>query len=229
MTEELTGDETFKERLLHPRRVRHGWRVLIATALVVVTALPIESRSVPSWERSVFVAINGLPDFFYPVIAVVMQLGNFLAVPVVALASFIATRRWRIAIDLALSGVAAWFVARLLKEVIHRGRPATLLHDVVVRGQPAHGFGYVSGHTAVAAALATVAAAYFGPKVTTTAIVVAVIVGLGRIYVGAHLPLDVAGGAAVGWAVGSLIHLVVLPEVTGDDPDEAKGWDGHEG
>lgn len=207
---------TERKRILHPRRVRHGWRVLIALLLLVGTAVPIESHSVPSWEAEIFHAINDLPGVLYPVLFVVMQLGNFVAIPVIAFVTWAITRRRRIAIDLALSGAAAWLVARVLKEVIHRGRPANLLSHVVVRGDPAHGFGYISGHTAVAAALATIAATYFGPRITAVAVALATIVGLSRIYVGAHLPLDVAGGAAVGWAVGSLVHFLVLPEVAGD-------------
>ena len=37
----------------------------------------------------------------------------------------------------------------------------------------------------------------------------AVLVGLLRIYVGAHLPLDILGGAALGLAAGGAVHLVV--------------------
>jgi glycosyltransferase 2 family protein len=33
-------------------------------------------------------------------------------------------------------------------------------------------------------------------------------VAFARIYVGAHLPLDVLGGAAMGWAIGSLVHFL---------------------
>ncbi len=33
------------------------------------------------------------------------------------------------------------------------------------------------------------------------------LVGIARIYVGAHLPLDVIGGIALGWAVGAAVHL----------------------
>jgi len=35
------------------------------------------------------------------------------------------------------------------------------------------------------------------------------VVCLARMYVGAHLPLDVLGGAALGWAAGSLVHLLL--------------------
>jgi undecaprenyl-diphosphatase len=194
--------------------------LVIALGLLILSALPIERNSVPTWEKEIFESINHLPDWLNQPVQVVMQLGNWLAVPLIALLVLMIWKRWRVAVDLAISGTAAWLLARVLKDSIGRGRPGDLLQDVILRDAPSHGLGFVSGHTAVAAALATVAAAYLGARTTVILVVLAALVGFARIYVGAHLPLDVVGGATMGWAIGSLIHFFVLPELTGVEADE---------
>jgi hypothetical protein len=61
---------------------------------------------------------------------------------------------------------------------------------------PDRGLGYVSGHSAVAFALATVASPFLGRRARRVAWTLAGLVCVARIYVGSHLPLDVVGGAA---------------------------------
>lgn len=208
------------DHIVHPHRRGHGLRLVAAVILLIISALPIERNSVPTWEKEIFEFFNHLPDWLNPPLQVVMQLGNLLVVPIVALVAYFVWRRWRVPIDIAVSGVAAWVLARIVKDAVGRGRPGDLLQEVINRDPAQHGLGFVSGHMAVATAVATVLAAYLGARGTVIAVVAATVVGISRIYVGAHLPLDVIGGAMMGWALGSLIHFFVLPELTGTDPDE---------
>jgi membrane-associated phospholipid phosphatase len=77
---------------------------------------------------------------------------------------------------------------------------------VTVRGAVAHGLGFVSGHIAVVTALALVAWPWlprWGRWVAGAAVVA---VFLTRMYVGAHLPLDMFGGAALGVCVAGAVR-----------------------
>ena len=76
----------------------------------------------------------------------------------------------------------------------------------------ADSLGYPSGHAAVAAALTVVVAAHLSARWLIAALALGVVVLFGRIYVGAHLPLDVIGGAALGAIVGSIVNLIVRPQ-----------------
>src|SRR5918999_2569330 len=57
--------------------------------------------------------------------------------------------------------------------------------------------------------MATLASPYLGRRARRIAWAVAFAVCLSRLYVGAHLPLDVVGGAALGWAAGAFVHLLL--------------------
>ena len=57
-----------------------------------------------------------------------------------------------------------------------------------------------------------------GPAGRALALSVIPLVGLTRVYVGAHLPLDVAGGAALGLAVEAAAELVLAGRSGPDDP-----------
>jgi undecaprenyl-diphosphatase len=158
------------------------------------------------FERDIFRVLNDLPDIVFPVVWAVMQLGNVLAVPVVAGAAAL-TGRFRMARDMLVSGLLAYEAAALVKSVVGRERPAGLIDAHLLDGNLT-GIGFISGHAAVAAALATAAVPYLTRRGRRVAWVLAWAVALARVYVGAHLPLDIVGGLAVGWAIGSLVHYV---------------------
>ena len=177
----------------------------IAVAVLGTTALVALGGAVPPWEEALFRWGNasGPPE---PVVWTVMQLGNLLAVPAVVLLA-VAVRRVRLAVELLVAGVTAYLLARVLKELVDRDRPAELLADVELRGAGDAGRGFPSGHAAVVAALAYLVLTRVPPRWRWAVAVVALLVCLARVHVGAHLPLDVAGGAALGVACASAVLL----------------------
>ena len=195
-----------------PRRLTRGAAdgglVLAGAVVLVLAALPVHRASVSTAEAAVFRVLNGTTVLPFALVWVVMQLGNVLVVPTSA-ALAAAFRRWWLAIELLVAGAGTYLVAKVVKGVVPRGRPSELLADVVIRGAAAHGRGFVSGHAATLAALAAVAWPWLGRRGRILAVVLVVVVCLTRVYVGAHLPLDVVGGVGLGIAVGGCVRLVM--------------------
>lgn len=181
----------------------------LGVVLLVVSwlLLPDPVDGVPAWEADVFTTVNAWPDVLAWSLWPVMQLGTAGMYIVGGAGVYALTRRVRPALAAATSVLLAWVASRLVKETIERGRPDDLLAGVDERGTDHPGFGYVSGHTTVAFALATVLTVVLPGRWRWVPLPVAAVVGLARLYFGAHLPLDVAGGAGLG-TVGGAVALV---------------------
>ena len=169
-------------------------------------------------EEAIFRFFNDLPGVGYAPVWIVMQLGQLLAIPALALAALLLRRR-RLALDLTLSGVATYALAKLVKAFVQRGRPGALLDHVAMRGTYAGGLGFVFGHAADAVALAAAASPYLSRRGRFVAWGLAAAVGAARLYVGAHLPLDISGGAGLGLGVAAAVHLLFgSPPGPSEDP-----------
>lgn len=191
----------------HARHPGDLVRVVLALLVIVVTAALARTHRVSRFELNVFRLINDLPGFLSGPLWLVMQIGALPAVFVVGVAA-VAVRRFRLAGEFVVAGGGVWVLAKIAKEWVGRDRPAHLLHWVH-RAVTDGGLGYPSGHAAVSAALATVVAPWLGRTGRRTVWAAALAVGFARIYFGAHLPLDVLGGWAIGWLAGSLAHLAL--------------------
>lgn len=162
--------------------------LLVADAAVVRTLN--DSVSGTDWLR--FFRLVAVSSGEIPVTAVLVML----------VAAYAVRRRWRIALWIATATFVNALAWPLLKRLVHRPRP-DLLEQI-------SGYSFPSGH-------ATGIATTMGVLVVLTVhsswsrrmrwwlsclwLAVAVLVGLDRIFVGAHNPSDVAAG----WLLGSLI------------------------
>ena len=168
-----------------------------AGVALVASARLARAGDVGRPESAVFRAVNRAPESLRAPVWVVMQSGSLAAVFVTG-AALGRMGRTHAAAVAAVAGTAVWGGVKLIKPLVGRERPADLLPDVRVRGLVQSGLGYPSGHAAVATTLACVVLTPVLPTGRLVPLGVGGLVGGTRIYVGAHLPLDVVGGIAIG-------------------------------
>ena len=109
---------------------------------------------------------------------------------------------------LAMAAGGATLLAQLLKRSLTRPRPdASIVGFQALASNPDR-FSFPSGHTGAAFAVAVAwATEPFG--LGPAALALASGIGLSRVYLGAHYPLDVAAGSVLGICAGLLARLVV--------------------
>ena len=184
-----------------PRRVlRFG----LGSALFLGSFVEAKGGRLPAYEERFFREVNGASDRLRIPVRAVMQAGTFATVPVVSAVALLAGRR-RLAVSLLASGTVAWLGAKAAKPLAGRARPEGVLADVQVREGITGDLGWVSGHTAVATTLAYVGGDAAPRWARPLLLAVAAITGSGRMYVGAHLPHDVVGGAGLGMMISALV------------------------
>ena len=90
------------------RRRTTDW-IRLFTAVVVVTLFILHQGDLTSVERDIFTFFNDLPDDLRSLFGLFYRVGALWAARLVVVAAALIARRWRLARDLALAGVVAWF------------------------------------------------------------------------------------------------------------------------
>lgn len=190
------------------RRRQDAIVAVIGVVILVVGMLLVRDGEVSDFEESVFHAINDLPQALYPLMWPFQQIGAVLIGPVVAIVAFITHHR-----RLALAALVATFLKlvteRIVKAMVSRERPGTSIGaDIHMRGDvSAEGESFVSGHAVMVAAMAGLISPYLSGRWKIIPWALVVMVMIGRVYVGAHNPLDVVCGAALGVAIAGALNL----------------------
>ena len=186
------------------RTLRHPWVIVIVAFIALAWTWIIAAQDgLEAWERSLTRWFNDAPDWVAHTMWPVMQAGTLFCPFVVALVIGFVKRDWFVAGVTVVVGVVVWFGAQGVKQIVERPRPYAFISHLDIREGTASGLGFLSGHSAMAAAVAVVAFTVVARRWWPLLIAVVVIVGIARIVQGVHLPADVIGG----WAFGTLLGV----------------------
>jgi undecaprenyl-diphosphatase len=171
-----------------------------------------------AFDKAVLLWIhNNFPDWLNEPMRLVTALGYYyVVVPLLAVAVFVLYRRgWRLsAVLLVVSTGGSFVLTTVLKGVFQRARP-----ELFDSGYQASFYSFPSGHATVAVGfygMLTVILAYrLGGAarwaVAFCGVLVVLLIGLSRLYLGVHYPTDVIAGylSALLWlvCVGSVYAL----------------------
>ncbi len=192
----------------------------ITTALVGVVVFACSATwargdSISPQERAVFRSVNQLPNWLYWPLWLPMQCGNLVVGVLLGLGAAGLLRDLPVAIATIVAVLAKLAAERVIRHRIAayqeiRQRPGTSEPGAILRGDvPKSGPSFPSGHVILVAAIALVVATALPGAWVWVPFLIVVLVMVGRVYVGAHNPLDVTAGLGAGLLIGGVLGVLL--------------------
>lgn len=194
-----------------------AWLVAAWIGLIIVGVSAAHARkpTIGAAESRVFHTVNGLPGGLYPLLWLPMQFGNLLVGTVAGLGVAVVDRDVTAAVGVTLAAALKLLAERVIRRqmvdyLAVRQRPGVSQIGAILRGGdvPVSGPSFPSGHVILAAGVGTVVAPILGPW-WWVPVVLTLLVMIGRVYVGAHNPLDVTAGLGAGLVLGGVLAALV--------------------
>ncbi|WP_216916664.1 phosphatase PAP2 family protein [Nocardia noduli] len=185
------------------------WLAIYGTALAALTAWAVDQDAFDRVDRLLFDLLNSLPERLHRPLWVAQLIG-VLGVPIAVAAVAAATRRFRLALGSALLVPAKLVVEReILKQLVYQQRPGARIPGAILRDVPTAGSAFPSGHAMILFGMVTLLSPYLSGRALGGLFGFAAVATAARVYLGAHSPADVIGGAAAGLAIGAVLNLLV--------------------
>jgi membrane-associated phospholipid phosphatase len=195
------------------------WWLTVAGSGLLVLSVSVGMARKPSIgpvEVRVFHAANGLPGFLHPVLWPPMQLGNLVVGTAAGLVVAAVDGHATVAVGVVLAMLLKLVTERILRREMAgylavRQRPATSQRGAILRGRdvPESGPSFPSGHVILVAAVGTIVAPVVPTGWWPVPLLLTILVMIGRVYVGAHNPLDVTAGLGAGLLLGGILAAFV--------------------
>jgi undecaprenyl-diphosphatase len=185
------------------RRTSDWFRVVIGVGILVFAIWHQDDPG--TFERNLFTTLNGLPNDLETLFRGLYAVGALWALGLVVLAALVA-RRWRLARDMAIGGIAAWVLARFIGALVVEN--ASLKHalDVTTRiGDDSVAF--PATRVAVIVAVISVASPYLTRPVRRLGQLLVLLIAIASMYLGTTLPDGLLAAVALGWSLAALVHL----------------------
>ncbi|WP_256796427.1 phosphatase PAP2 family protein [Terrabacter sp. Ter38] len=181
-----------------------AWLALKPGAETAQAGLVLWFNDPPQPFAAVFAAVNPL---LRPVPLLVVTLA---LVGWILLTASEAWQRLEILRALVVAIILAELLAQVLKRLADQPRPLAVIPGLNMHGYPTdpHGNAYPSAHTAMAVAAVLALWPWMRWPQRIVGAGFAVLIACNRLYIGAHWPIDVLGGAAIGLLCGSVSWLI---------------------
>jgi membrane-associated phospholipid phosphatase len=193
-----------------PKRYRLPFVLaLMGIGFFVVSWLAANNGTINGNELHIFRFFNDAPTSLVALFMFITFFGTLPALLGVG-AALIVLRKYNLALQVLFGGSLTWFLANAFKFAGVRQRPYDLLPNVHLAETRDATWGFPSAHSALITAIIIVLLLNSKKKLYWLLMVAVVLVGLSRIIVGMHAPLDVTGGIGLGLTLGCLMKLLFL-------------------